>query len=326
MSRFNKYITAGAFAVFAGMNLGLSPAPAAMAAELQDNLVIADAVIRLADIFTDTGAHGEDIIMAAPAPGKKLQLSSYELVRLAEKYELDWVRPSYLKRVYFNRESTTFSLNDIKPQITAKARAQGLNGDIEIKVFGRRNGLHLPVDHSLDDIIIDAFNLSDQQNRFSAILQIPTGSNEPNEIRISGTIDEVRLVPMFNRMIAPGEIITTDDIKWTRFPVKKINRNAILDTTQIVGQTVKRALPAGKVLVQNDITMPVAIAKGSTVLMTYKAGALTLSMQGRALEDGGTGDTIRIMNPNSKKTIFAEVISDGYARVSSLAPLTLAAR
>jgi len=326
MARYNNNLKAITVAAFAGMNLVFFPAPAANAADLQENLIVADTVIRLADIFTDTGAQGEEIIMAAPAPGKKVQLSSYELVRIAEKFELDWQRPAYLKRIYFHRESTAFSLNDLKPIILAQTNEHGVTGDIEIKIFGRKNGLHMPVGYSLDDITVGSFSLSDQQNRYSAVLQIPTGTNEPSEIRISGTIDEVRLVPMFNRVIAPGEVIAKADIKWTKYPVKKINRNAITDITQLVGQTVKRALPAGKILNQNDIMMPVAIAKGSTVQMTYRAGALTLSMQGRALEDGGTGDTIRIMNPKSKKIVFAVVIRDGYAEVASLTPVTIASR
>jgi len=326
MSRYSKTFRTYKFAALTGMSLALLPVHTANAADLQADLNVADTVIRLADIFTDTGPQGEDIIMAAPAPGKKIQLSSYELVWLAKKYKLDWELPVQLKRIYLHRESTAISFENLKEIIRDQTLEQGKNGDLEIKVFGSKKDLYLPIDGSIEDIVVHSFTLNEQQNRFSAILHLPTGTNEPNEIRVSGTIDEVRLVPMFLRVIAPGEIITKADIKWTKYPVKRIKRRAITDVTQILGHTVKRALPAGKLLLESDFQMPVTIAKGSSVLITYRFGALTLSMQGRALEDGGTGDLIRIMNPTSKKTIFAEVISDGYVKVSSLTPLALASR
>jgi len=326
MLRFRKSIQSSALALLTGLALVATPLSSADASDLQKSLKVTDAVIKLSDIFTDTGEHGETVVMEAPAPGKKLQLSGYELVRLAAKYELDWDRPAYLKRVYLFREGTPFILQDVKMLIAGKAQELGLPSSIAIKIFGRKNGLFLPADYSVQDIELGAFDLNSQQDRFTAKLLIPTGTNEPTEIRITGTIDEVRLIPMFNRVVTPGEVITKDDISWVEYPAKRINRNALLDGSQILGYTVRRALPAGKPLRQNDLKKPVAVKKGSILQMTYRAGNLTLSVQGRALEDGGIGETIRIMNPVSKKPVFAEIINAEQARIAVTTPIVLAAR
>lgn len=325
MLRIHKTARKSVTALFASTILLAAPC-SAQAADLHERLVVTDNVVKLSDIFTDAGAAGEHVVMEAPAPGKKKALSSYELTQLAEKYELDWDRPAYLKRVYVHREGDAFSLKDLHSAILERARAEGIEGDLEIKVFGRKTGLYLPAGYTVEDIVIDNFNLTEQRDRFTATLQVPTGNNHPMELRISGALDEVRLVPMLNRVITPGEVISKADISWVKFPAKRIHRNAVLSSQRLVGLTVKRAQPANRLLRDNDFMVPVAVPKGSIVLITYQNGALTLSMQARALENGGTGDTIRLMNQKSKKTVFGVVRSPDHVEVVKTPTFTLASR
>jgi len=297
----------------------------AFAADLRENLVVTDPVIRLSDLFTDTGAEGETVVMEAPAPGKRAPISSYELTRLAEEHNLEWDRPSYLKRVYVHREGESFNLNDLKPMILELAREEGLDDDVKIRIYGRKTGLYLPVGFGAEDLELEDFALNNQKTRFSAKLKLPTGTQEEEEVRISGTLDAVRLIPVFNRLIAPGDVVSEKDVEWIKISARRINRSTILSSASLIGQTVKRALPANKIIRESDIAAPVAVEKGSIVQMTYQSGLLTLSMQGRALEEGGIGDTIRIMNPKSKKTVFARIQNAGTVTVESSNHTRLAA-
>lgn len=295
------------------------------AADLREKLIVTDAVVKLSDIFTDTGAAGEEIVMEAPAPGKRNSISSYELTKLAAEYKLDWERPAYLKRVYIHREGEPLHLDELKPVILELAREQGLEDNVNVRLYGRKNGLFLPVGLTAADVELDSFTLNDQLTRFSAIVRVPVGTGQQEELRISGTLDVVRLVPMLNKLVAPGEIISKADIDWVEISARRVNRNTIMNSQQLVGQTVTRALAANKMIRNSDIARPIAIAKGSMVQMTYKSGLLTLSMQGRALENGGIGDVIRVMNPKSKKTVFAHVEKEGSVKVTSSNHTKLAA-
>ena len=145
MVRIHNKLLFGVKTMAMGVALCAAHTSGLLAAELQKQLVVTEAVVRLSDIFTDTGATSEAIVMEAPAPGKKLPISSYDLVKLAEKYELDWERPAYLKRIYVYREGTSFSLNELANAIIAEARQLDLEGDVEVKVFGRKNGLKTPL-------------------------------------------------------------------------------------------------------------------------------------------------------------------------------------
>lgn len=299
---------------------------ASSAATLRETLTTEASFVRLNDLFTDTGALGNEIVMPAPDPGQNKTITSFELTRIAAHYKLDWQRPAYLKRVQISREGTHFSTADLKPLILDQIREGGMDTDIEVKIYGRKKGFYLPTGYSADVLTFESFEVSDQQDRFSAVIALPVTENKQSSIRLSGRIQEVRLVPMFNRLVTPGEVIATEDIRWKKHPSKRVTMRSIVSTKSLVGQTVRRAIAPGKLLSKNDIVMPIVVAKGSTVSITLHSGALTLKAKGRALTDGGAGDTIRVMTTNSKRTIEAIVISPDKVEVHVRPAITLAAR
>ena len=320
--RFHKSI--GTFLLSSA--LVASATAASIAADLQERLVVEDAVIRLSDIFTDTGMYGDEIVMAAPAPGKRAQLSNYQLNQLAEKYELDWERPAYLKRIYIQRDGIPFKGSDLQQLVIGEIRKQGIESEINVKVHGRVRGMYLPTNAALEDVYFEDFEVNTQRTRFTANMILPTGTEERSEIRISGALEEVRLVPMLNSVVGPGEIITADHISWVRYPVKRINRNTIQSSKELIGNTVRRAQQSGKALIKNDIRTPVTVARGSTVTMRIKAGTLLLTTEGRAMEEGGTGDVIRVMNEKSHTSVNAKIIHAGLVEVQSNSTKLVASR
>jgi flagella basal body P-ring formation protein FlgA len=51
------------------------------------------------------------------------------------------------------------------------------------------------------------------------------------------------------------------------------------------------------------------------VTVSLKAGGISLTGSGRALEDGSHGETIQIMNLQSKRTLEASVIAPSHVSV-----------
>ena len=68
---------------------------------------------------------------------------------------------------------------------------------------------------------------------------------------------------------------------------------------------------------ENDVQAPQVVSRGELVVMTFQRGALTLTAQGKALENGAKGDVIRIVNANSSRTLEARVTGDGEVQVES---------
>jgi len=57
------------------------------------------------------------------------------------------------------------------------------------------------------------------------------------------------------------------------------------------------------------------VSKGSLVTIILKKPGLSLTSQGRALQNGADGDTIRISNTNTSRTIEAVVIGSNIVTV-----------
>ena len=84
------------------------------------------------------------------------------------------------------------------------------------------------------------------------------------------------------------------------------------------GHVAANLLRAGhQVTVWNRSSGPVAelVAKGATVTMLFDAPGMSLSAVGRALAEGGEGDSIAVLNPTSYRQVVGVVTGPGLVRV-----------
>ena len=58
------------------------------------------------------------------------------------------------------------------------------------------------------------------------------------------------------------------------------------------------------------------------ITMMFQSPLMTLTDIGRAIEGGGRGDVIQVMNLQSKKVVFATVTGPNQAQVALGAPVT----
>ena len=92
--------------------------------------------------------------------------------------------------------------------------------------------------------------------------------------------------------------------------------NAILDVAELIGQSAKQSLTLGKPISSNAIQPPVLVKKGSLVTVKLRSNKLLLTARGRALQNGGLDDIIRVQNLQSSRTYDALVTGMGQAEVS----------
>lgn len=75
-----------------------------------------------------------------------------------------------------------------------------------------------------------------------------------------------------------------------------------------VGMELKRAVYAGKVITTNDIGLPTLIERNAIVTLEFERGPLLITTEGRALDAGAKGETVRVMNLSSKIILTAQVV------------------
>lgn len=76
----------------------------------------------------------------------------------------------------------------------------------------------------------------------------------------------------------------------------------------LVGLEVRRAVYAGHPVTPSDLGPPTLVRRNEIVVMTYRAGAIALRAEGRALGAGGAGELVEVMNLASRRTVRAVIV------------------
>src|SRR5258705_7366144 len=115
--------------------------------------------------------------------------------------------------------------------------------------------------------------------------------------------------------IARGAVLTEGDLTTKSIAVMRANDGIVRNASDAAGKEAKRALRAGEFLRSSDLKRPALVAKGSTVTMVFESAGIHLTAVGRALAEGGEGDTIAVLNPTSYRQVVAVVTAPGTVRV-----------
>ena len=113
--------------------------------------------------------------------------------------------------------------------------------------------------------------------------------------------------------IARGTTLAESDLAYATV-VNDVMGGTATTMNDLVGMQARRTLRAGETLRLEDVRHPVVVAKGSTVTMTFEAPGLVLTASGRAMSEGGVGDTVTVQNPASYRQISAIVTGPGQVR------------
>jgi flagellar basal body P-ring formation protein FlgA len=119
---------------------------------------------------------------------------------------------------------------------------------------------------------------------------------------------------VLSRAVPRGTAIDASDVVWMDAPANS-PRDAISDPDALIGKTAKRALLPNTALRAADVMETPAVRRGEPVTLMFEAGGLRLSLRGRAMGDAAVGAMVKVLNPQSNKTLDAIVESQGVARV-----------
>ena len=136
-----------------------------------------------------------------------------------------------------------------------------------------------------------------------AKLALTVDGGKTKEMSFSGKAKVFVTVPVAAHDLKTGRIITSDDLLTTRVPQENIKDADPVKTEDLIGKEIKKSVKAGQRIAKNDIRSQVMVAKGKIVTLNFTKGGIMLSAQGKAVENGGLGDTVRVMNLQSKSVV-----------------------
>jgi flagella basal body P-ring formation protein FlgA len=308
-------------AALAGAGIG-GPAAAAAEAILKIAVIVEGRYITLGDLFENAGARTKTNVAYAPSPGKRAIFDARWLYRVARANGLKW-RPFNLKtRAVVERAGQEIRRAEIVDALMSEFKERGLDDDIEIDFGGRSMRLYVAANRAAT-VGIESLNHDPNTGRFVATIAVPAGDPAAHRLRITGRIYTLISVPVLSKKLYRGDIIRKHHLEWKKIRKTKILRQTITEPEQLIGMAAKRLIGADRPIRTAQIRRPLLIAKGGLVTIRLNYANMSLTAQGRSLDEGSLGDVVRITNSQSKNIVEARVTGANRVRVQSLNARTL---
>ena len=283
---------------------------------LRERIMVDDDVVRLGDLFEETLSDGDVAVSQAPKPGQTMTLDARFLQQVARAYRLEWKPASKYQKIMIGRMSQRVTAPMVRTAIADAVQERiGSASDLDVALDGGDLEFDLPTDVE-NSVVVSAINFDPTSNRFAAILVAPADGPPLVQRNVFGTVHEMAQVPVPTRLISAGEIIAAEDLEWQPVHLARLSGNSLTDAQQLVGHMAKRPLKAGQVLRQSDVAVAPVVKKNDLIRIVVNTGQMTLSVQGKAMQDGALGQTIRVVNVNSNRQLSGTVVDAGTVTVS----------
>jgi flagella basal body P-ring formation protein FlgA len=119
-----------------------------------------------------------------------------------------------------------------------------------------------------------------------------------------------------------GVTLGDSDLEYQNVDAADFRAGTVTSMNQLDGMETRRLLRAGEAVRVDDVRHPILVTKGETVTMTFNAPGLTLTATGRAMSEGGLGETVTVQNPVSFRQITGVVIGAGEVRAGDITNVT----
>jgi flagella basal body P-ring formation protein FlgA len=115
------------------------------------------------------------------------------------------------------------------------------------------------------------------------------------------------------RTIRAQSILGPDDMTLVAAAIP----GAITAPQDALGLEARVSIYAGRPIRPSDLGPAAIIDRNQVVPLVFNTGGLSILTEGRAMERGGIGDIIRIMNLGSRATVTGRISEDGRVHVGA---------
>lgn len=295
---------------------------------LKPAVTIVGEIVRIGDLVENAGAAANVAIFRAPDLGQTGRVALDRVIEAVLPHEIVNLETRGLTEVVVTRASAAITPKDIEARITQALAGRQRNTNA--------SNLTLTFDHEARTVHIEPgtelrmarMTFDPRSGRFDVLFEQP---GTRTLIRFTGTYAETFEAAVLSRPIAAGEVLRAADVTIARRPKAEFAANIISSADQAIGLAPRRAMRPGDVLRQSDLSKPELVARNDNVTITFQVPGITLTMRGKALEGGAHGDTINVLNVQSKRSIQATIAGPGHVIVAattlvSVTPATTAPR
>lgn len=251
----------------------------------------------------------------SPAPGKKLTLRRQQLEsRLIESgapvNDARWIIPGQLTLTGAGNAPDQDQLRQIVTEYLERSEPWA-SGKWELL------NVTAPAPPGLPEGTVEwrfAPLPSSNPNYLSGTVYFTVDGRDAARVRVTAQIELQVPAVVAARDLPRGHVIAEEDLSESLVAFARA-RGSLTDVAQAVGQTLKVSVRTGAPVRDRDLVRTAMVAKGETVTIIAQSGGLKVTALGQARENGALGQTITVINQDSKKAVSGKVIGPGQVEV-----------
>jgi flagellar basal body P-ring formation protein FlgA len=286
---------------------------------LRANVTVAGDIVTIGDLIENAGAAANVPIFRSPDLGTRGIVPTAKIVEAIRPHQLIDIDTRGIAEVVVTHASRAISVQEISATIAEALSAQyGLGDAKDISVTFDRDVHTLQVEPTATgDLQALSVTYDPHTTRFDVTFDLASSSvlhRQP--ARFFGTAIETIAAVAVDRPVGRGEILKQSDLTILRRP--KSESGAIENVADAVGLAARHELHAGLPLHAADLTKPEVVQRNDTVTIVYQAPGVVLTLRGVAQEGGAIGDSIGVLNAESKRVVQAQVTAPGRVSVTAV--------
>jgi flagella basal body P-ring formation protein FlgA len=281
---------------------------------LKPAVTIVGEIVRIGDLVENAGGVAHVAIFRSPDLGQTGRVAVERVIEAVLPYEVVGLDTRGLTEVVVTRASTTIAPKEIEARIVQALAGRQRNGNAGNLTLTFDNEPRTVLLEPGADLRTARMAFDPRSGRFDVLFERP---GTRNFIRYTGTYAETFEAAVLSRPVAAGQVLRAADVTIVRRPKVEFAANIVTTAEQAIGLAPRRAMRPGDLLRQTDLSKPEVVARNDNVTITFQVPGITLTMRGKALEGGARGDTINVLNVQSKRSIQATIAGPGHVVVAA---------
>jgi flagellar basal body P-ring formation protein FlgA len=134
-------------------------------------------------------------------------------------------------------------------------------------------------------------------------------------IRVNANVAVYQDVVKTINSLQRGNVISTSDVVIERTRTERILRDIPTSLDKVIGKAATRNIQNGKIVKFRDLKRIPTVRRGARVIILARRGTMKITAPGTVREDGFKNSIVQVVNLETKKTIYAEVINGNTVEV-----------
>jgi flagella basal body P-ring formation protein FlgA len=162
---------------------------------------------------------------------------------------------------------------------------------------------------SSDRVKLDLSQIQDRSRSELALSFETTDGRLLKHVRLKIEPIIQKKVAITSRSLKRGEAVTEADIRWEWREARNVAPSTVVGRLP-VGAVLRTNVQQGEALDSNRLDAGIAVRRGERVSIRVVGPGILITAKGVAQEPGRIGQSIRILNTDSKKEVFGTVIGN----------------